>query len=250
METDWESLHPWHTHQVPLYCELAIAKDTQEKVKQGFQHIPPFFYLHQCFLMRTHIRWAYFTPNKPLKYARPWQVLMQFTLPSYENRASEGTGLTGSERHRLNSVIPSSLACSLLPVALHRGQPASLKKPWQPSTGWADPGTRPDPYHKGLSPEAQPWTAWRLIIFLYSPTCLALNKYLLTTHSSLASKFLLSRQPGPHPGLLDFPHSPQLPKSEVGNRRNVLIGTWASTKRASTEVRASWARRGVLISKT
>lgn len=90
METDWKSLHPWHTHQVRLYCELATAKDTQEKVKQGFQHIPPFFYLHQCFLMRTHIRWAYFTPNKPLRYARPWQVLMQFTLPSYENRASEG----------------------------------------------------------------------------------------------------------------------------------------------------------------
>lgn len=131
MRSDYNSLYPWYIHQVVyLYCETASAKDTQEEIgqgTQGFQNAPPFFYLNQCFLIRTHICQAYSTSHKLLRYARAWQVLMRFTLHSYGNSALEGMGLIGSTWHRLNSFIPRPLACPLLPVALHRGQPASLK---------------------------------------------------------------------------------------------------------------------------
>lgn len=47
---------------------------------------------------------------------------------------------------------------------------------------------------RGTRPEIQPGTGWRLIISLYPPSCLALNKYLLTDWLILA---LLPSFPGP-----------------------------------------------------
>lgn len=89
---------------------------------------------------------------------------------------------------------------------------------------------------RGTRPEIQPGTGWRLIISLYPPSCLALNKYLLTDWLIPA---LLPSFPGPllqaakpPPGPFGIPHFHQFLKPEFGRRGSVVFSEiWAGDRR-------------------
>lgn len=181
-------------------------KDVRHDTK-GFKNIPPFTAkCSWCLLISTHIYWAYYVPHTGLNtfHAPTYQYFVtrwlgegwyysHFTFVEIEVQHGK-IHLTHDVRQCWDRDLIHRFSA---PILLHHPL-LLLRVASLPSHGsLPQAGQAPAPglvLMRGTGPEIWPGTGWRLTVSLYLPSCLALNKYLLTDWLFPA---LLPSFPGP-----------------------------------------------------